>query len=231
MATTTEETAATAASPAPEESSLQPISIARAEKLWNEVFTGIVEEKGLGAEEAKFILGAASGMWKTKVSKACLATGIAVPEDPGAKVAETRAQGEEERIAELSRELGALGKQVEQYRQRVPAALRERLGQCRDSNIENLERRVNEFEGRVPESPNGAGAAIPVQTTELLNDTERRMRAAAKRFREAQLELDLLSKRADRLTSVATSLGPKRSIKRVNNNTDDDSIPIKKMKK
>lgn len=210
--------------------SFQPISVTRAEKLWNDVFAGIVKEKGLAPEEAKFVLGAAAGMWRTKVSRACLASGVATSEDPAAKAAEARALGEEQRIAELARELGALKKQAEHCRQSVPAALRERLGQCRDRNIEGLERRVGEFEGRVPESPEGAGA-VPVQTTELLNDTERRMRVAAKRFRETQLALDSLSKRTDRLTNAVANLTPKGGVKRRSSAGSRKDVPNKRRKR
>lgn len=203
----------------PSSESFQPISITRAEKLWNDVFAGIVREKGLSPEEAKFVLGAASGMWRTKVSRACVASGVATPEDPAAKATEASALEEERKIAELAQELSALRKQAEHYRQGVPAALRKRLGQCRDRNIEDLERRVGEFEGRVPESPEaavGGAGALPVQTTELLKDTERRMGVAAKRFREAQLALNSLSKRTDRLTNVVGNLAPKGGVKRRN---------------
>ena len=198
------------------------------------MFAGIVREKGLAPGEAKFVLGAASGMWRTKVSKACVASGVATPEDPAAKAAEARALGEERRIAELERELGALGKQAERYRQSVPAALRGRLEQRRDRGLEGLEKRVGGFEGRVPESPEaarGGAAALPVQTTELLNDTERRMRVAAKRFRETQLAVNALSKRTDRLVSAVANLVPKRGAKRRSVADAGKDVPNKKRKK
>lgn len=212
------------------EPSITPVSIARAEMLWNDTFAGIVEEKNLTPDETKFVLGTAASMWKAKVSRACLASGLAVPEDPAAQASAAMAQSESQRILALSRELGALAKQAENYRKAVPAALRERLAQHKDGNIESLEQRVSEFDGKVPELPSeDAGQALPVHTAELLGDTERRMKVAAERVRETQLALNSLSKKTERLANATASLVP-GGVKRSKDSSSSSTATPKKKK-